>query len=150
MKITVAKALWALCFPALLFLLAGPGFAQTTDNAPTPGESQAIDLPTVLRLAGANNINLAIVRQALVQAKAANESATFAMLPWLSAGVGTSSHHGAVQDVNGNVFDADKHADTTAVGVQAQLNLGDAIFQKLAASQLESFAEYSFNASRDQ
>lgn len=120
---------------------AGPGDAAAS--------GQAIDLPTTLRLAGANNLDLALVRQALVQAQAANDAATLSFVPWLAGGIGYNKHGGALQNVTGNVLNVDKQLHSELGGVAAQVNLGDAIFQKLSASKLQSAAEYSVAASRN-
>jgi outer membrane protein TolC len=110
---------------------------------------QPIDLPTTLRLAGANNLDLALIREALVQAEAQNDAATLSFIPNLSGGLGYTKHNGAIQDVSGNVIDAYKQLHTTVGGFSSQVNLGDAIFQKLAASRLQSAAEYSVDAGRN-
>lgn len=110
---------------------------------------QSIDLPTTLRLAGANNIDLALIREALVQAEAQNDAAALSFIPSLSGGVGYAKHNGAIQDVSGNVIDAYKQLHTTVGGFNSQVNLGDAIFQKLAANRLQSAAEYSVDAGRN-
>ena len=71
------NALRALAGAALAIVIAATAQAQTPAVSPQPaaitGEVQPIDLPTALRLAGANNIDLALVREALVQAQAQNE-----------------------------------------------------------------------------
>ena len=140
------------------FLLFGSVSAHAQTAAVPPTKTQAsqpvadvqpIDLPTTLRLAGANNIDLALIREALVQAEAQNDAATLSFVPNLSGGLGYTKHNGAIQDVSGNVIDAYKQLHTTVGGFTSQVNLGDAIFQKLAASRLQSAAEYSVNAGRN-
>jgi outer membrane protein TolC len=113
------------------------------------GEVQPIDLPTALRLAGANNLDLALVRQALVQAQAQNDAATLSFVPALNGALGYVKHNGAIQDVSGNVIDAYKQLHSEVGGVTSQVSLGDAIFQKLAASRLQNAAEYSMEAGRN-
>src|SRR5205085_11475178 len=46
-----------------------------------------IDLPTVLRLANAQNLDVQIARQRLEEAKAQNDSAAEQFLPWISPAV---------------------------------------------------------------
>jgi outer membrane protein TolC len=128
---------------------AVPAAQPAAAGASGAAANQPIDLPTTLRLAGANNLDLALIRQALVQAEAQNDAATLGFFPWLSGGFGYTKHSGAIQDVSGNVFDAYKQLHSTAGGVTAQVNLGDAIFQKLATSRLKSAAEYSVDAGRN-
>jgi len=143
----------ALAVAALAVAMAATARAQTPAVQPaavTPaGEVQPIDLPTALRLAGANNIDLALVREALVQAQAQNDAATWSFVPALNGGLGYVKHNGAIQDVSGNVIDAYKQLHSTVGGITSQVNLGDAIFQKLAASRLQNAAEYSVEAGRN-
>jgi outer membrane protein TolC len=144
----------ALTGAAILALLAGaPAQGQTPSSSPaapkSAGEVQPIDLPTALRLAGANNLDLALVREALVQAQAQNDAATLSFVPALNGGLGYAKHNGAVQDVSGNVIDAYKQLHTEFGGVTSQVNLGESIFQKQAASRLKTAAEYSVEAGRN-
>ena len=138
---------------ALSFLSATSALAQTaaTDSgkAQPVAAAQPIDLPTALRLAGANNIDLALTREALTQAEALNDAATLGFLPAVSGGVGYYKHNGAIQDVGGNVIDANKQLHTGAAGLTSQVNLGDAIFNKLSASRLQTAAEFSVDAGRN-
>jgi len=82
----------------------------------------------------------------LVQAQAQNDAATLGLLPSLAGGVGYSKHNGAIQDVSGNVIDVNKQLHTATGGLTSQVNLGDAIFQKLSASRLQTAAEFSVDA----
>jgi len=147
------NALRALAGAALAIVIAATAQAQTPAVSPQPaaitGEVQPIDLPTALRLAGANNIDLALVREALVQAQAQNDAATLSFVPALNGGLGYAKHNGAIQDVSGNVIDATKQLHSAVGGITSQVNLGDAIFQKLAAGRLQNAAEYSVEAGRN-
>ena len=140
---------------AISLLSAAPGFAQTSApgsekmQAEPVAAGQPIDLPTVLKLAGANNIDLALIKEALVQAEAQNDAATLGFFPAVSGGVGYTKHNGAIQDVSGNVIDANKQLHAGAGGLTSQVNLGDAIFNKLAASRLQTAAEFSVDAGRN-
>jgi len=143
----------ALAGAVLAVMMAATARAQTPAVQPaaitSAGEVQPIDLPTALRLAGANNIDLALVREALVQAQAQNDAATLSFVPALNGGLGYVKHNGAIQDVSGNVIDATKQLHSTVGGITSQVNLGDAIFQKLAAGRLQNAAEYSVEAGRN-
>ena len=110
------------------------------------GAQQAIDLPTVLRLAGAQSLDVQIARQRLAEAAAADSSATLQFLPWLSPALGYRGHGGNTQDVAGNIVDVDKHSYTAGLALTAQLDLGDAIYRKLSAQQLHRAAEQSLGA----
>ena len=146
---------------ALLLLGAMSGFAlaytaQAQAPAVTPDEPapsiagvQPIDLPTTLRLAGANNLDLALTREALVQAEALNDAATLGFFPAVTGTLGYTKHNGVIQDVGGNIIDANRQLRTVAGGLNSQVSLGDALFQKLAASRLQAAAQYSLEASRN-
>ena len=115
-----------------------------------PRPTQPIDLPTALRLAGLNNLDLALVRDAQNAAKAANEAATLRFFPWLAVVAGDERHSGAYQDAsNGNVLDIDRQLYSRAATLGIGVALGDAIFQKLAARQLQAAAASDVSAQRN-
>jgi len=128
--------------------------AQQDDAAgpqPQRGEAlQTIDLPTVLRLAGMNNLDLALVREAEYKAKAANDAATLRFFPWLELGANYDKHAGAEQ-VNppGTIQEFNTVLLEPAATLNAQLDIGDAIFQKLAARQQRAAAGYGVDAQRN-
>ena len=59
---------------------------QAPESVPPSDAPQMIDLTTALKLAGMNDIDLALVREAENQARAADDAATLKFFPWLSAG----------------------------------------------------------------
>ena len=127
-----------LCVPTLAAILVGSG--------PLVRAQETIDLPTVLRLAGAQNLDVQIARQRLAEAEAADSSATLQFFPWLSPALGYRGHGGNTQDVAGNIVDVDKHSYTAGLALTAQLDLGDAIYRKLSAQQVRRAAEQSVGA----
>jgi outer membrane protein TolC len=113
-------------------------------------EPQTIDLPAALRLAGIDNLDLALVREAQQRAKAANDAATLRFFPWLELGASYDKHTGAEQvSPPGDVQDFDTVLYEPAASLNAQLDLGDAIFQKLAARQQSVAAGYNVEAQRN-
>jgi outer membrane protein TolC len=136
--------------PLALVFAQSPGSAPVSspavESAPeVRGETlQTVDLPTVLRLAGMNNLDLALVREAENKAKAANDAATLRFFPWLELGASYDNHSGAEQ-VNppGSIQNFDTVLFEPAATLSAQLDIGDAIFQKLAARQQRVAAGYS-------
>ena len=98
-------------------------------------ESQSIDLATVLRLAGARNLSVAMARERVREARGQLEQDRRQLFPWLGPGIGYRRHDGNLQDIAGNVFDASKQSGTAAVTLQAQLDLGDSIYRVLASKQ---------------
>ena len=109
-----------------------------------------IDLATALRLAGAQNLDVAIARERVKEAKAQHEQARMQFLPWLTPGVGYKRHDGNIQDVAGNIFEASKQSYTVGGALAAQLDLGDAIYKSLAAQQLVKAAEESAETRRQE
>ena len=58
----------------------------------------SIDLPTVLRLAGAQNLDVALARERLAEARAQHESTRLQFFPWLSPGITYRRHDNLIQD----------------------------------------------------
>jgi outer membrane protein TolC len=107
-----------------------------------------IDLPTVLKLANARNLDVQIARERLAEAKAASESATMEFLPWLAPGVVYRRHDNLLQDVGGNIIDVHKDSYAPGLTLAGQIELGDAIYHSLAARQTEKAAGQGVEAQR--
>ena len=136
---TVLAAAW-LCFTSASF--AQPSAAK---NGVATNVCR-IDLPTALKLAGAQNLDVQIARQSLAEAKANHESAVWQFFPWLSPGVGYRRHDDLIQETPGDIIEV--HKDSYAVGptLAAQLDLGDAIYKNLASRQLVKAADYGLES----
>ncbi|HTI69909.1 MAG TPA: TolC family protein [Candidatus Limnocylindria bacterium] len=112
--------------------------ATTAESIPTATNTVSqIDLPTVLRLAGAQNLDVQIARERLNEANANRSSAIAQFFPWLSPGIAYHRRDGMAQAVPAGTV-TDTHLESYAPGgtFGAQWNLGDAIYQSLAAKQL--------------
>lgn len=108
-----------------------------------------IDLPTALRLAGAQNLDVQIARDQLNEARANHASALEKFFPWLAPGVSYHRRDGVAQAVPaGTISDADFQSYSPGATVGAQLDLGDAIFTTLAARQLANAAGHAIDAQR--
>lgn len=118
--------------------------------AATNQEMHSIDLPTALRLAGAQNLDVQIARERLAEARANYEGALWQFFPWLSPGVAYRAHDDAIQNVEGRIIDV--HRESYAVGptLTAQVDAGDAIYKRLAARQLGKAAEQALEAQRQE
>ncbi|HRE83246.1 MAG TPA: TolC family protein [Opitutaceae bacterium] len=99
-------------------------------------EPQTIDLPTALRLAGANNLDVEIARARLDEARAAHGSARARYFPWISPAITVRRHEGNIQNVEGRILDVDKQSLAAAVTLNAQLDLGETYYQNLVARQV--------------
>ena len=129
---------------AVLASFAASG-QQTNTNTTSP-----IDLPTVLRLVSARNLDVQIARARLAEARANHDSAVERFFPWVTPGFGYKRHDGRIQDVGGTVFDTDKQSYTAGGTFTAQLDLGDAVYQSLAAKQQEHAADYALESQRQE
>lgn len=126
------------CAFGIFSTCALPAKAVEAAGAPPPPTQavQPIDLPTVLRLAGANNLDLAIVRQQLLQAKAADEAARLRFFPWLAPGFSYQGYRGAFPQADGTLINAPKELYGPEVTLNEGVDLGDAIYQRLSTRQL--------------
>lgn len=118
--------------------------AQTVNGGTYP-----IDLPTALRLAGTQNLDVQIARQRLREAEANRVSALEQFFPWLGAGVSYHRRDGLAQAVPAGTI-SETHFDSYAPGgtITAQVVLGDAIYNSLAARQLVRASDQALEAQR--
>jgi outer membrane protein TolC len=148
MKTAISKSLGLMLF---LASIAGLNAAPQTNGATDLElglQNMLIDLPTVLKLANARNLDVQIARERLAEAKAASESATMEFLPWLAPGVVYRRHDNLLQDVGGNIIDVHKDSYAPGLTLAGQIELGDAIYHSLAARQTEKAAGQGVEAQR--
>ena len=107
-----------------------------------------IDLPTALRLAGAQNLDVRIAQEKLAEARANNAGALLQFFPWVSGGVTYRRHDNLIQDVAGNINEVHKQSYAPGGTLVSELNLGDAIYKKLAAHQLQHAAGHALAVQR--
>lgn len=148
MRFPISIPLAVLAAATLCF--ASDSSAQTAASATnaTGTNVYLIDLPTALQLAGAQNLDVKIARERLAEAKANNDSALLQFFPWLSAGVTYRRHDDQIQDTTGNILEVHKQSYAPGGALVAQLDLGDAIYKKLAAKQLQHAADHGLEAQR--
>ncbi|MHB8520859.1 MAG: TolC family protein [Limisphaerales bacterium] len=108
-----------------------------------------VDLPTVLRLAHAQNLDIQIARQKLAEARADHEGAVYRFFPWISPGITYGRHEDQIQDVLGTITNADKQFYAPGATVMAQVQFGDAIYASLATRQLERAAHQAVAAQQE-
>jgi outer membrane protein TolC len=96
-------------------------------------------LPTALRLANAQAVDIAAATARIEAAAAALEQAHVLWLPTLTVGGDYNRHDGRNQDTMGNVFDNSRSSMMagvgTGIGPAAILNVNDALFAPLVARQ---------------
>src|SRR5258708_30950226 len=124
-----------LCFLLHAFLM---GAASAQESSPPTGANSTypIDLATALRLAGAQNLDVQLARNAVDEAHANYASAVEPFLPSLVPSASYLRHTGRDQRVEGPLLDVSKHNDTAGAYLTAQIPVGDAIFSALQAHQL--------------
>ncbi|MGH8219561.1 MAG: TolC family protein [Steroidobacteraceae bacterium] len=128
--------------------LAVMATAAHAEQAPA-AQGQPIDLTTALRLAGANNLDLALTREAERQAKAASDAATLSFFPWLQVGQIYARRTGNDQQTTGVMVDVDRQLYRRGASFAIAIDLGDALFRKLAALQLQNAAVHNVDAQRN-
>ena len=112
--------------------------------------AQPIDLATALRLAGAQNLDVKLAREKVLEAKARQVEAQWQFLPWLAPGIAYRHHDHLAQDTPGNLLDVDRQSYAPGGTLQAQVDLGDAIYKSLAARQASVAAAHGLEAQRQQ
>src|SRR5713226_9715847 len=90
-------------------------FACFTPNAfgaesNRPSQLLTIDLPSALRLAGAQNIDIQLAREKLAEAYAAEESAIERFFPWVAPGVTYRKHDNLIQNTEGLIEEVHKQS----------------------------------------
>lgn len=112
-------------------------------------ETYPIDLPAVLQLAGAQNLDVQVAREKLAEARALHESTLLQFFPWLSVGAAYGRHDGQIQATEGDLLTVSRQ-DTYAPGatLTGRWELGEAIYRKLAAKQVERAADFALEAQR--
>jgi outer membrane protein TolC len=122
-------------------LMPSGSLAQEADT-----ETHIVDLATVLRLAGADNLDVQLARERIEEAKANHISAVAKFLPWVTAGVNYRRHEGRTQAVDGSLLDVEKESTSIGPTITAQVDLGDAVFATLAARQYVTAATAALSA----
>jgi len=146
--------LWRRLIPSGAFAVLIPlapkleGQVPASSAAANTNKTYAIDLPTALRLADAQNLDIQIARERLREAQANQQSATEQFFPWVSPGAAYRRHVGRIQAVDGAIFDAEKQAYAVGGTLTAQMDLGDAIYRSLAAKQLVHAADHALASQR--
>ncbi len=129
------------------------GLGLLAGNLPGQDTNQVhpVDLPTVLRLAGAQNLEIQMARERLREAEAQRSSALERFFPWIAPGVSYHRRDGVAQAVpEGTISDAHFQSYSPGVTLAAQLDIGDAWYQSLAAKQLVRASSHGLEAQRQE
>lgn len=96
-----------------------------------------IDLPTVLRLAGCDNLEVQFACTVLEEAEAHTLQAKMQFLPSLYPQFSNKWHSGRAQNTNGSFINVNKQSTQYGGGAVLDWHLGETIFQTLAARRRE-------------
>lgn len=137
--------------PANLPAVQSVGHLQPSDpppavESPPEVETYQIDLATALRLADAQNPQVAFARERVQQALAQRQAADVLWFPSLRSGVSYAAHQGTLQDSAGAIIETNRQSLQAGAGafafgagppmvpgISADFHLTDALFQPLAA-----------------
>ncbi len=112
--------------------------------------ARPVNLAAVMRIAGAENLDIQIAEQRLVEAQAAHEQARFQFFPYLSPGLGFKRHEGNTQTVDGQVIDPNKESFNVGAAVVAQIELGETIYKAMVGKRLVTAANFAAEAQRQE
>lgn len=129
------RRVWA----ALLAVTVMP-FSWAADE-PLVDAPYVIDLATALRLAGAQNVDVQLARNAVEEARASYTSALGSFIPSIVPTATYLRHSGVSQAVNGSIVGGSKEATSTGAGLVLQLPVGEAAFAALQGRRLVAAAD---------
>ncbi|MGA0134736.1 MAG: TolC family protein [Opitutales bacterium] len=110
--------------------------------------AERIDLPAVLRLAGADSVEVRIAQERLAEARAREDGTLWQMFPVIAPGITYRNHSGQLQDIVGNVTDITKNSFGAGATLQLSLEIGESTYRRLAAKQVTLAAEHRLESER--
>lgn len=131
--------------------IAGALLVAVAEYAPAQAATSEypIDLPTALRLADAQNLDVQIARESVRQAEAQRSSALEQFFPWLSPGIGYHRREGVAQaSPSGIIGNAAYGSYTPGGSITAQVSVGDAYYNSLAARRLVTASQEGLETQR--
>ncbi|MEY4941313.1 MAG: hypothetical protein RIQ93_3048 [Verrucomicrobiota bacterium] len=134
---SIVSASKGLRWSGLCALMTGIAVAASSSSP----QSSSIDLPTALRLAGANNLDVQIAQEKVAEARATNDSARARYFPFITPSVVVRRHEKNIQAVNGPIIVADKQSLSAGLALTAQVDLGETYYQNLVARQVVRASE---------
>lgn len=117
---------------------------------PLAAGSQQVNLAAVMRLAGAQNLDIRIADARLAEAWAQHEAARMQFFPYLTPGVAYRRHEGNIQTVDGHIIDADKESLGFGVAVSLQVDLGEAYYKSITTKKLAGAATFAVEVQRQE
>jgi len=132
---------------AFIFLL--PLSLIAGDGEPS-GKSQRLNLVTVLRLAGARNLDIQLAIERVAQARAEHEAVRMQWFPYITPGFSFRGHDGNTQTVEGFIIDAHKQSVAVGAAVTMQLEIGELYYKSLIVQRLARAAKFSLDVQRQE
>ncbi len=112
--------------------------------------TQPLNLAAVMRLAGAQNLDIRIAYERLAEAWAQHEAARMQFFPFLSPGIAYRRHEGNIQTVDGHIIDADKESLGLGLSATLQVDLGEAYYRSITTKKLAGAATYAVEVQRQE
>ncbi|HWE38708.1 MAG TPA: TolC family protein [Isosphaeraceae bacterium] len=141
----------------------GPATAEGPSRTILAPNVQPIDLNTALRLAGAQNPELLLARQRVVEAVYVHQFAAAQIIPTLNAGTNYDTHTGTLQQSNGNILSVTRSAVYVGAGSFAVAagtvsipglvlagNVAEGVFRYLITKQVIRRQQFTEAAVRNQ
>jgi outer membrane protein TolC len=135
--------------------------ASFASAQPPADEALPIDFGVALRLADERNLDVAIFLERVAEAAAQLRQSRTLAVPTLRVGTSYSRHSGNLQETGGQVLEVDRVSefrgfgagavgagDIQAAGLSLEVDIAEAIFQRLVAEQNEAAARAAFQANR--
>jgi outer membrane protein TolC len=132
---------WPLLRSAGLLVIALLG-AETAEHQ--------ITLAAALQLAGADHVEVALAQERSFEARVRYQAARQQYLPWLTPRLGYRRLDGQTQNVQGDMLDVDKHSYGLGLSLNAEIALGEAIYDTLAARRQIDAADHETQVARQQ
>lgn len=108
----------------------------------------SLDLPTALRIAAADSLEIQAAQARVAVATARSAEAAAAWLPRLGIGASSSTVDGTLQGVFGEIRDVDFDSARAAIDLGWSLNPGQAAFDQLAVRKIATASAYAAEMSR--
>jgi len=120
----------------------------TAKATATVAEARPIDLATVLRLAGAQSLDVQIAAQRREEARAVHRVALEQFFPWLSPGLTYRRHDDLLQDTGGDLVEVHKGSHAPGASLAAQTDVGGALYRSRETRALSRASEHGLAAQR--
>lgn len=144
------------------FTVCGVLVASFASAQPDTDEVLPIDFVMALRLADERNLDVAIFLERVAEATAKLRQARTLAVPTLRVGTSYARHTGNLQETGGQVLDVDRVSefrgfgagavgagDVQAAGLSLEIDIADAVFQRLVAEQNQAAARAASDANRN-